>query len=257
MRIGLWLLSTVVLLLTSCALLESENSKTIGRSRHASTARRLIGDIDGFGISPTSGLVRATLAPHTQPADVDGDGIVEPGEFLPDWNKDGTTAVGSGDEFDFRSASEQAATDGAQWTDRALTPTGADGATFVFNFTVPSPGDADFGVDHFVNFVFGDFDVSPASIVVDGVTVDLTVQGGGADGLVQQAFAPVPWASMTDGQVVVTVKAPNEPYMAFDYGCGSFMSPVDGSGSDHLHELEARPTSRRWQRVRNLTVGVA
>jgi hypothetical protein len=176
----------------------------------------LVGDIDGFGIFPTTGLVRATPT-HTDPADVDGDGVIEPGEFLPDWNKDGSTAVGSGDEFDRRSASEQAATDGAQWTDRSLTPNGADGATFVFNFTVPSPGDADFGVDHFINLVFGDFDVSPASIVVDGVTVDLTVQGGEQDGLVQTAFATVPWASMTDGQVLIRVVARGEPYLAFDY----------------------------------------
>jgi hypothetical protein len=34
--------------------------------------------------------------------------------------------------------------------------------------------------------------------------------------------------------------------IVIDEGCGSFMSPVDGSGSDHLHELETRPASRRW-----------
>ena len=68
------------------------------RSQSVSSARKLIGDIDGFGISPTTGLVRATPAPHTHPADVDGDGLLEPGEFLPDWNKNGSTAVGAGDD---------------------------------------------------------------------------------------------------------------------------------------------------------------
>ena len=48
-------------------------------------------------------------------------------------------------------------------------------------------------MDHFINLVFGDYDVSPASIQVDGVVVPLTVQGGGQDGLVQRAYASVPW----------------------------------------------------------------
>jgi hypothetical protein len=78
----------------------------------------VVGDPDGFGIDP-AGLMRAT-ASHTDPADVDGDGILEPGEYLPDWNLDGSTAVGSNDPFDFRDASELAATDGAQWTDRSV-----------------------------------------------------------------------------------------------------------------------------------------
>ena len=46
-----------------------------------------VGDADGFGIDPT-GLVRAE-GTHTEPADVDGDGIIEVGEYLPDWNANG------------------------------------------------------------------------------------------------------------------------------------------------------------------------
>ena len=56
----------------------------------------VVGDADGFGITSTGGLVRATGAPHTQPADVDGDGILEAGDFLPDWNADGITAIAVG-----------------------------------------------------------------------------------------------------------------------------------------------------------------
>lgn len=183
----------------------------------AAAVTQLIGDVDGFGIDPT-GLVRATGAPHPSPADTDGDGIIEPGEYLPDWNRNGSTAIGSNDSFDFRSAAELAATDGAQWTDYAVEGSGAaHGATFSFTFAVPVFGEIDFGVDHFINFVFGDYDVVPASITVDGVTVALTTQGGGRDGLVQAAFATVPWSAMTDGQVVIRVNAPNEPYLAFDY----------------------------------------
>jgi hypothetical protein len=185
-------------------------------SSPAGAVTQLIGDIDGFGYAP-AGLVRATPAPHNQPADTDGDGIIEPGEFLPDLNQDGAV-TGSPDTFDHRSAAEAAATSGAQWTDRSLQGAGAaDGATFTFTFTVPTLGANDFGVDHFINFVFGDFDVSPASITVDGAVVPLTLQGGGRDGAVQMASAIVPWAMMTDGQVVVTLSAPNEPYLALDY----------------------------------------
>lgn len=212
------LLPLVVLSFTACGPTELGDGALRGLTASAGPVRMLIGDIDGFGISPTTGLVRATPPPHTQPADVDGDGIIEPLEFLPDWNRNGSTAVGAGDDFDFRSAAERAATNGAQLTDRSLTPAGAsNGATFTFTFTVPRPGDIDYGVDHFINFVFGDYDVSPASISIDGRVVPLTLQGGGQDGLVQKAYALVPWASMTDGQVVIRMIAPNEPYLAFDY----------------------------------------
>src|SRR5512140_3852790 len=156
--------------LFACSPVQNAESEAYGVAPPPpSSARTLIGDIDGFGISPTTGLVRATPAPHNQPADVNGNGVIEPGEFLPDWNKNGATAVGAGDDFDFRSAAERAATNGAQWTDHSITPAGAsNGATFTFNFTPPPPGDRYYGVDHFINFVFGDYDVVPASIKVDG-----------------------------------------------------------------------------------------
>lgn len=185
---------------------------TIAASAGAVT--QLIGDVDGFGYAPTAGLFAASGAP----ADTDADGIIEFGEFLPDLNGNGSVAIGSGDEFDFRSAAELAATDGAQWTDFAIIGAGAaHGATFEFLFPVPVAGDVDFGVDHFINFVFGDYDVSPATIVVDGTVVALMLQGGGQDGLVQRASAPVAWADMLDGEVLIQINAPNEPYLAFDY----------------------------------------
>ncbi|KFE63985.1 choice-of-anchor A family protein [Hyalangium minutum] len=215
-------LTAALLLLSACNAVESEDTgspagteaRNLGQTN---VVRRLIGDIDGFGIAP-AGLVRATPSPHNQPADVDGDGLLEPGEFLPDWNRNGSTAVGAGDDFDFRSAAERTATNGAQYTDQSRTPAGAsDGINFTFTFTVPVPGDSDYGVDHYINLVFGDYDVTPASIRVDGVVVPLTTQGGGQDGLVQRAYAIVPWSAMTDGRVVITIIAPNEPYLAFDY----------------------------------------
>ncbi len=182
----------------------------------ASAVTVVIGDPDGFGIDP-AGLVRA--GDGTEPADTDGDGILEPGEFLPDWNGDGEVATNSGDAFDFRDPDELIPDgSGAQWTDTAWVGLGvADQATFTFRFDVPQPGDADHGIAHYVNFLFGDYDAVPAEISIDGDVVELTHQEDAADGLIQAAFTPVAWESMTDGEVVVIVQAPHEPYMAFDY----------------------------------------
>lgn len=177
---------------------------------------QIVGDPDGFGIQPV-GLVRASSS-HTDPADVDGDGIIEANEYLPDWNSNGNVAVSGGDDFDFRSAAEVAATSGAQWTDYALVgSSSAHGAAFVFSFSPPQVGDFDYDVPHYINFVFGDYDVSPANVDIDGEVVSLELQGSGEDGLVQVAFAAIPSGAMTDGEVTVTVHAPSEPYLAFDY----------------------------------------
>ncbi len=182
-------------------------------STNAFAVSQLIGDIDGFGIDPIGKFNTRGL-----PADTDGDGIIEAGEFLPDWNRSGAVAINNGDNFDLRSSAELSATNGAQYTDVSLVGSGASHLKkFTFNFAVPQPGSADYGLDHYINFVFGDYDVYPASIDVDGTVVALTLQGGGADGLVQKAFATVPWTAMLDGQVVITVIAQREPYLAFDY----------------------------------------
>ena len=191
------------IVMTACAL---------AGSSAAFAVTQLVGDVDGFGIDPTGHLSAAG-----DPADTDGDGRLEVGEYLPDWNQNGKMAVNEGDDFDLRSSEEAMDLLGAQWTDRSVLRKGINGAEFVFEFTPPTFGDIDYGVDHFVNFVFGDYDVQPAAIRVDGVRVDLTLQGSGNDGLIQVAYAPVPWADLEDGRVVIRVIAPYEPYMAVDY----------------------------------------
>ena len=199
----------------------------------ASAITAIVGDPDGFGIDP-AGLMRASGDPHNQPADSDGDGVIEAGEYLPDWDLNGNVAVGSNDSFDFRDAAELIGTDGSQWTDRSMEPGGAsDGVEFHFTFPVPVSGDPGFETGHFVNFIFGDYDVNPAEIQIDGMTVPLVLQGGGNDGLVQSAFATVPWADMTDGMVTITVSAPSEPYLAFDY-CLLDLSRVTDSDGDGI-----------------------
>lgn len=200
---------------------------TFGFAGTASAVEQLVGDIDGFGYTSTAGLRRTTGAP----ADTDGDNRLEAGEFLADLNQNGSTAVNSGDNFDNRSAAEMVSLDGAQHTDRSKTPAGAShNATFIFDFAVPVLGQNDFGVDHYINFVFGDYEVTPASIEVDGVVIPLTAQTGGQDGLIQAAFAEVPWTAMTDGEVVIRILAPNEPYLAFDYALLSTDQIADQDG---------------------------
>jgi hypothetical protein len=197
----------------------------------ASAVTAIIGDPDGFGIDP-AGRMRAD-DDHTNPADVDGDGILEAGEYLPDWDLEGRCIVGGGDFFDLRDGAELAASDGAQWTDHAIEGNGsADGATFSFSFPVPAVGDLGYGSTHFVTFVFGDYDVTPAEVVIDGEVVELERQDGPDDGLIQATFAAVPWTALTDGALDVVVSAPNEPYLAFDYAllARSRSSDTDGDG---------------------------
>lgn len=208
----------------------------LGMAGGADAVTMTIGDVDGFGYTNPNDYNNA----QGGDPDTNGNGLLEAGEFLPDRDGDGNTHVTGNDEFDHRSTAELNATNGAEWTDHSLedfydhngasdrdydgdgspgiygdSPT--DDALFTFNFTAPTAGDSDYGVDHFINLIFGDYDVSPASIIVDGVTVGLTTQDSNEDGLVQLAFADVAWSDMTDGEVVIDVEAPNEPYVTIDY----------------------------------------
>ena len=65
----------------------------------------------------------------------------------------------------------------------------ADSVVFTFTFTVPTLGDPDYGRDHFVNFVYGDYDMDPMSAIVEGATVTLlgNSDGGGLDGCIRRA----------------------------------------------------------------------
>jgi hypothetical protein len=202
----------------------------------------VIGDPDGFGIDPT-GLVRA--GDGSEPADTDGDGILEPGEFLPDWNADGMVATESGDFFDNRTGIEAGdSITGALWTDKSWIGLAiADNATFTFFFDVPLAGEPDHGLPHYVNFMFGDYDAVPAEISIDGNVVELEHQSDAADGLVQVAFTPVPWEVMTDGEVVIEVFAPHEPYMAYDYLLLSTSRVADSEGDGIPDALDNCPST--------------
>jgi hypothetical protein len=214
-----------------------------------------IGDRDGFGFTPTTGLVRATGAPHTTPADTNGNGVLEPGEFLPDLNKNGSVATGSGDDFDHRSAAEIANTGplggngftdlgstGFKWTDISLStsftgpnfpdpagPAVPNQPEFAFKFHVAG-SDITTGTNLFFNVVFGDYDVTPANITLIFAaspprTIALATQPSAADGLIQAASTFLNFGEVftTDGLggwtgfLQVDFIAPNEPYTAFDF----------------------------------------
>lgn len=61
-----------------------------------------IGDVDGFGYNAAPGFKAA----NGGPANAHGDVVLKNGDFLPDINKNGSVATGSGDDFDHRSAAE-------------------------------------------------------------------------------------------------------------------------------------------------------
>jgi hypothetical protein len=101
---------------------------------------------------------------------------------------------------------------------------------FKFRFEVDKlSGAVVSGQQVFFNLIFGDYDVTPASIRItrnDGSirTLPLMVQGAGADGLIQAATAVLDFGEVfSDGGAVwvgkldVDFVAPNEPYTAFDF----------------------------------------
>jgi hypothetical protein len=199
--------------------------------------------------------VRASGAPHTTPADTNNNNLLQQTEFLPDLNRDGSVATGSGDDFDNRSAAETANTappggsgftdtgsSGSKWTDISLSTSftgsgfpdpGGPGLpnqpTFLFDFHV-NGSDIIAGTPQFFNVIFGDYDVVPASIRLTydfspTQTLPLTVQPGNADGLIQAATATLAFADVFtadgsggwNGFLQVDFLAPNEPYTAFDF----------------------------------------
>lgn len=187
----------------------------------------IIGDVDGFGFAlplapPAEGPNSAPDVTSDGSPDVDQNqnGLLEPGDYLPDLDNDGSVHVTRNDEFDNRSASELAAVNGAQWTDVALEtgngPGRADGALFTFDFSVPAFGEIGYEQDHFVNIIAGDLDTGTLQAFIDGTTVPLQ-DVGTEDGLITLTNAAVAWADMLDGQIVVELNTPSEPYVAVDY----------------------------------------
>lgn len=216
-----------------------------------------IGDIDGFGFSPTRGLVRPVLGVGPGPADTNDNGKLEPEEFLPDLNADGGVWFRGDDNFDNRSNAERSdtghaclgcqrvgdATAGSRWTDLALSPTATAGdwpdlngpampnsAAFVFDFTV-ARGDITPGGAIFFNLVFGDYDIDPAVVRLRFANAAPRIlripnqQIRGLDGLIQVRTANLRFDEVFTadddgnwhGRALVVFDAPADPFTAFDY----------------------------------------
>lgn len=171
-----------------------------------------IGDVDGFGYDASDPVLL-----NSNGVQIDfnpTNGLLNPGELLPDLNGDGVLAIGSGDTFDNRDAGE-IADFFAQHTDKSIEGSGAaDGLSFLFSLGGP-------GVypDHKLTLAIADYDVSPVTILADGAVVPgLALQNNAnEDGLIQLIEFNIPSASLVDGFLVVSLNAPNEPYLAIDF----------------------------------------
>lgn len=196
-------------------------------SMHAHAITLYIGDSDGFGYGNAQGFVGADGRPAQRAGNPQ---ILDPGDALPDRNRDGFVYVFRGDDFDYRDGNEKnnIGNSGVIWTDVSLSrsnptspgtgPYRADQAEFTFRFTVPVAGDPDFEQDHFVSLVYADYDVDPMYAEVEGRRVEMKDnQFGGFDGFIWRAYTVVPWSNLRDGRVVVKIIATKEPFVAFDY----------------------------------------
>ena len=161
-----------------------------------------IGDIDGFGFPPAQvpgfvGNYQPTQFPTQFAADRDGNGMLDTGDVLPDqYTWTGETVVytldlepngktDGWDIFDNRDAGEYEGTNGAEFTDLALTnyfnleagqqdpyvlkgdfPGRARRAVFRFDFEVPLPGSPGYGETHLINLLYGDYEVGIMEIYV-------------------------------------------------------------------------------------------
>lgn len=216
-----------------------------------------IGDKDGFGFQETAKLQRGGYpVGRVGAADANGNGRLDPGEFLPDLSGDGRVAWFSADDFDHRLPAElldranfcrgcsavHEGTKGSNWTDLALSTAAegknwpdADGpqtpnnATFIFDFTVKSD-DIAAGSPIFFNLVFGDYDVNPAIVFVQFAKekdrrLEIENHGFERDGLIQARSTVLRFDEVFTadkdgnwhGYVAVVFAAPFEPYTAFDF----------------------------------------
>lgn len=216
-------------------------------------------DADGIlEIEDTGGPVIAALKAIGVPVGVSGK------EFLPDVTSDGRVNSTSVDNWDNRSAAEiggaavtaaNGATDtgsaGSQWTDITISQTYASASNSVdpFRFAFPDasaavPNNATFsysfdlvkgtGYEGPVAFalIFGDYDVSPAQVQIQGPNIAGTKiiplapqdNAAGEDGLIQLASLVLPFNEVfsdagthwTGSLTMVMLDAMNEPYYAID-----------------------------------------
>ncbi len=266
-----------------------------------------IGDINGFGYGNGDGF-KAANGGSVNPLN---SAVLTNGDFLPDLNRNGSVATGSGDDFDLRSTMAKndalnfagagvtainSGTTGSKYTDISLStsygtsqannqvfvggtaanpqygaggafPDGSPGVLpnqpgFVFDFTI-DPSQFNPANPIYFNLVFGDYDVTPATIQItrlDGSkdTINVMTQGGNQDGLIQSATAVLNYSDVftgNEGYLKVDFNAPNEPYTAFDYVELSTVALVNTPEPTSLAlmglSLSALGMTGAWRRLRS------
>lgn len=186
----------------------------------------MIGDHDGFGFPAET--VSTLKGADKKPVDrKNPNRKIQFEEVLPDLTNDGQISFRSKDFFDNRTLAETERDvpddelTGVRFTDVSLAKNYgkglADKAQFIFRFMV-AENDPGYGQDHVVSLIYADGDALPRTVDVDGIETALTpyVPIGNVAGGVGAAEVSVPWEKLLDGNVIVTLKAPNEPYLAFD-----------------------------------------
>lgn len=194
-----------------------------------------IGDADGFGFTNPNSFQDS----QGGNPDRNQNGVIEQTEFLP--NLAGNSGVNGQDQFDNRNSAELTdarfqgigfsdnKSSGSNLTDRNLDPEETNiNPRMIFDFFVDSD-DIVAGADVFFNLVFGDYDVRPASLRLRRAngsqrTVNLTLQGGNQDGLVQAATTTLGFNEVFTaegggyrGFLDVLFQASQEPHIAIDY----------------------------------------
>lgn len=202
-----------------------------------------IGDADGFGFTNLENYQAPNDYQDNEvpTVDLNGNGILDMGDVLPDLNNNGMVGYKGGDNFDNRSDEEKNDDYFAKWTDISLSksfidniPGLADDVYFEFYFTI-DPNDPYYGKDHYISFLYGDYDVGTVmEAVVEGKTISLMgARSVGLNGWIGAASAIVSWQDMLDGIVTIDIIAPGkndegEPYIAFDYAVLD-ANPVTGN----------------------------
>lgn len=184
-----------------------------------------IGDKDGFGFDPA--FLEDKVGTTGVLADTNENGKLEPGEFLPDLDRDGVIdklpPELCGDGFDNRSEKEQAATNGAQFTDVTfdLDKDPKWIRMFEVTFTFDFPVIAGLPLESArLKLIYADFDGScppdcaPMCIVCNEIYADgepigdvpLTEKKNGV-GKIGEATFDVPLDLLEDGSLTITFES--------------------------------------------------
>jgi hypothetical protein len=163
-------------------------------------------------------------------------------------NRENSEIGGAAGNYVEASGATNTGSSGSGWTDVAVSGTGdgwnscndaplpasyvcgAGQPTMIFDFSVTN---ADPNQPLYINAVFGDYDVDSASDIVlihtssgNSYNIALVTQNNaaGQDGLIQEATATIPFASVfpnwpasTQGWLRVDFQMPSEPFTAYDY----------------------------------------